>query len=38
MLYYVSQDFEGSVSVSAIVREKTSEMSYWGAEIVSAFL
>ena len=26
----MSQDFGGSVSVSAIAREKTSEMSYWG--------
>ena len=31
VLYYVSQDFGGSVSVSAIAREKTSEMSDWGA-------
>ena len=31
VLYYVSQDFGGSVQVSAKVREKTSEMSCWGA-------
>ena len=31
VLYYLSQNFGGSIEVSAIALEKTREMSYWRA-------